>query len=197
MHRQSTNINLKSNKNGNSNRPKTTVYGQQQQNNGLKQSMNNTTSSHNITNGKPNLKNDSNNNLKNIKNVPVTNSQKTSTAEINLEMEKVPETITAFELPETTDSAIIDFTLERIHKWLQEMEDCNMMQPPSQLAWRDINNSGKPHNEFSRNFNNEYCLSDYDSIDEQIIEYNRVVDKTFHIVHDENADFVPEDKNET
>ena len=29
-------------------------------------------------------------------------------------------------------------------------------------------------------------LSDHDSVDDQIIEYNRVVDKTFHIVHDDN-----------
>ena len=132
------------------------------------------------------LKNSSNNNLKNL-NVPIVNSQKTSTAEINFDMEKVPETITAFELPETTESAIVDFTLERIQKWLEEMEDCSMIQPPSQLTWREQNN-GKPQHEFSRNFNNEYCLSDYDSIDEQIIEYNRVVDKTFHIVHDETDD---------
>ena len=78
----------------------------------------------------------------------------------------------------------------RIVKWLEDVENCNsMLQPPSQLAWRDTNVSGsaKTQNEFSRNFNNEFCLSDYDSVDEQIIEYNRVVDKTFHIIHDEDS----------
>lgn len=110
----------------------------------------------------------------------------TSTAEIINE----PEPIIAFELPETSESNIYDFTLERIHNWLDEMEKCDgMLQPPSQLTWRDVNsNSSRTPNEFSRNFNNEYCLSDYDSNDEQIVEYNRVVDKTFHIVYDETEE---------
>ena len=91
----------------------------------------------------------------------------------------------------------MDYTLERIRKWLEQMDDCHMLQPPSQLTWRDNNagsGGGKHPHEFSRNFggNNEYCLSDYDSNDEQIVEYNRVVDKTFHIIHDENDDYIPE-----
>ncbi len=105
----------------------------------------------------------------------------------------MPEPVVAFVLPETSEESIIDFTLQRIRQWLEEMEDCNMLQPPSALTWRDVNNSsGKVPNEFSRGFANEYCLSDYDSNDDQIVEYNRVVDKTFHIIHDENDDFIPE-----
>lgn len=114
-------------------------------------------------------------------------------------VEAIPEPIVAFELPESTESSIIDYTLERIRKWLEDMESCNLIRPPSQLAWRDVNKDGntKTPNEFSKNFNNEYCLSDYDSFDDQIVEYNRVVDKTFHIIHDENDDFIPENVDNT
>ena len=52
MHRQSTNLNIKPNKNENSTRPKTTIYGQQLPNNGLKHNLNTTLSSNNLTNGK-------------------------------------------------------------------------------------------------------------------------------------------------
>ena len=94
-----------------------------------------------------------------------------------------------------TDNGLNEYTLKRIIKWLEDIEKCsNKIKPPSQLTWSN-NRAEKLHNannnissnvESSRNFTNEYCLSDYDSLDDQIIEYNRVVDKTFHIVHDED-----------
>lgn len=131
----------------------------------------------------------------NNSNGTINNSRKNST-DVEIKMEDEEPIVQEFVLPETSEAQIMDYTLERIKKWLGEMEDCNMMAPPSQLAWRDINSKQQEH-EFSRNFNHEYCLSDYDSIDEQIVEYNRVVDKTFHIVHDETADdFIPKENEE-
>ena len=84
----------------------------------------------------------------------------------------MPEPIIAFELPETSEESIMDYTLQRIRQWLEDMEDCNLLPPPSALTWRDVNNpsnSGRAPHEFSRGFGNEYCLSDYDSNDEQIV----------------------------
>ncbi len=103
--------------------------------------------------------------------------------------------VAALNLLEHDEAAMNEFTMMRIMKWLEDIENCNnMMQPPSQLAWNNNNNNNNSNNkkadlpsDITRNFNsNEYALSDYDSLDEQIIEYNRVVDKTFNIVHDED-----------
>lgn len=101
----------------------------------------------------------------------------------------------------TNATGLSEYTLNRILKWLDDVEACHhLMKPPSQLAW-----SGQQHsNKLSRtvaagqqstvagggggkeeNDGGEYCLSDYDSFDDQLLEYNRVVDKTFHIVHDD------------
>lgn len=216
MHRQSTNISIKAKENTNSlnnSRPRTTIYGQQQQQRNNLKSINSTSN----LNGKPgNLlkiliifkrlflkkilkfvivsqKIDLTN-PKSNKNEP--KDSQSSNVEISIITEKqIPEPIAAFELPVTSEENIVDYTLQRIRQWLEDMEDCNMLQPPSALTWRDVNNqgnSGRAPNEFSRGFGNEYLLSDYDSNDEQIVEYNRVVDKTFHIIHDENDDFIPE-----
>ena len=89
------------------------------------------------------------------------------------------------------DTGLNDYTVMRILKWLEDVESCaNKIKPPSQLTWSNNNNNAKferhHSNDMGRNFNNEYYLSDYDSADDQIIEYNRIVDKTFHIVHDED-----------
>lgn len=85
------------------------------------------------------------------------------------------------------ETGLNEYTLMRIIKWLEDIENCtNMIKPPSQLTWTSNANTNRLQNDYNRNFNNEYCLSDYDSLDDQIIEYNRVVDKTFHIVHDED-----------
>ncbi len=127
-----------------------------------------------------------NNSSNNLNNGVANNSRKTSTVDELAAVE--------FVLPETSEAQIMDYTQERIKKWLEEMEDCNVLVPPSQLTWRGINTSKQQQHEFSRNFNHEYCLSDYDSIDEQIVEYNRVVDKTFHIVHDDTACDIPLDQ---
>ena len=99
--------------------------------------------------------------------------------------------LAALNMLEHDEAAMNDFTMMRIMKWLEDMDGCNnMIQPPSQLAWNNANVNTKRSDQLgdtNRNFNtNEYALSDYDSLDEQIIEYNRVVDKTFHIVHDED-----------
>ncbi|CAF1011117.1 unnamed protein product, partial [Brachionus calyciflorus] len=80
------------------------------------------------------------------------------------------------------------YTLERIKSWLKEIDNCsNMYKSTSQI---DYSSSGRSdRNEKSErnanNHSNDYDLSDYDSLDEQIIEYNRVVDKTFHIIHED------------
>ena len=82
-----------------------------------------------------------------------------------------------------------EYTVLRIMKWLEEIENCpNMIKPPSQLAWSNSLQAKQLINETNQrsNLSGEYCLSDYDSIDDQIIEYNRIVDKTFHIVHDDD-----------
>ena len=88
----------------------------------------------------------------------------------------------------STDNGLNEYTLKRIIKWLEEIEKCpNKLTPPSQLTWSNSRAEKLQSNmDASRMFSNEYCLSDYDSMDDQIIEYNRVVDKTFHIVHDED-----------
>ena len=186
LHKQMTNITLKTSQSNltNKNRPKTTAQ--------------------------VNNNNNNNNNNKSVIKVGVAaavaapvaakpaetnlNESMSSTADLEQAPDEAKknslDTILAFELPDTTESAISEYTMLRIVKWLEDVENCNsMLQPPSQLAWRDTNVSGsaRTQNEFSRNFNNEYCLSDYDSVDEQIIEYNRVVDKTFHIIHDEDS----------
>ena len=87
-----------------------------------------------------------------------------------------------------SDSGLNEYTVKRIIKWLEDIEKCsNKIKPPTQLTWSNSRAEKLQSNmDSSRNFNSEYCLSDYDSLDDQIIEYNRVVDKTFHIVHDEN-----------
>lgn len=82
----------------------------------------------------------------------------------------------------SNETGLSNFTTMRILKWLEEIEKCgNMIKPPSQLTWsnRSINSARNRQNVTT----NEYNLSDYDEVDEQIIEYNRIVDKTFHIVH--------------
>lgn len=110
------------------------------------------------------------------------------------------------------ETGLNQFTLVRIINWLQDIENCtNMMKPPSRLAWSnrsdkqlfnndpttantkttntqlDLSNNHKHHASHQNGMSaNEFYLSDYDSLDDQIIEYNRVVDKTFHIVHDES-----------
>ena len=88
----------------------------------------------------------------------------------------------------TSDSGLNEYTVKRIIKWLEDIEKCsNKIKPPAQLTWSNSRAEKLQSNmDSSRNFNSEYCLSDYDSLDDQIIEYNRVVDKTFHIVHDED-----------
>lgn len=87
------------------------------------------------------------------------------------------------------ETGLTELTMMRIIKWLEDIERCtNMVKPPSQLAWSngarfDRHSDSQQAND--RGFDNEYNLSDYDSNDDQIIEYNRVVDKTFHIIHDD------------
>lgn len=108
------------------------------------------------------------------------------------------------EQPQPEENGLNEFTLQRILNWLEDIEKCtNMIKPPSQLTWSENHPTGlqsthnkrykQHHNNPSAvntnnnmGLNNEYCLSDYDSFDEQIVEYNRVVDKTFHIVHGED-----------
>jgi hypothetical protein len=82
----------------------------------------------------------------------------------------------------SNETGLSNFTTMRILKWLEEIEKCgNMIKPPSQLTWSNRSiNSARNHPNVN---NNDYNLSDYDEADEQIIEYNRIVDKTFHIVH--------------
>jgi hypothetical protein len=88
----------------------------------------------------------------------------------------------------SSDLGLNEYTVKRIIKWLEDIEKCsNKIKPPAQLTWSNNRAEKLQSNmDVSRNFNSEYCLSDYDSLDDQIIEYNRVVDKTFHIVHDED-----------
>ena len=84
------------------------------------------------------------------------------------------------------DNNLSEYTINRILNWLKDIEKCSsMVKPPSQLTWTNrpdgrtnMQNAGN-----NRKLSNEYCLSEFDSIDDQIIEYNRIVDKTFHIVH--------------
>jgi hypothetical protein len=72
------------------------------------------------------------------------------------------------------ESSMIQFTTDRIRKWLEEIELCQ------------LNSMNSRHNKYNdNNIPSDYCVSDYDSIDEKN-GLNRVVDKTFHIVHDEN-----------
>ena len=110
---------------------------------------------------------------------------------------------------EVNENGLSEFTLQRILKWLEGIEKCsNMIKPPSYLAWSENDNSiSVNYKKMTKHSNgqqghygsnrahhggfvgaNEYALSDYDSFDEQIVAYNRVVDKTFHIVHDEDED---------
>jgi hypothetical protein len=84
------------------------------------------------------------------------------------------------------DNNLSEYTISRILNWLKDIEKCSsMVKPPSQLTWTNRpevrNNMQNAAND--RKHSNEYCLSEFDSIDDQIIEYNRIVDKTFHIVH--------------
>lgn len=90
---------------------------------------------------------------------------------------------------ETT--GLSEFTLMRILKWLQDIDECNNMKKPSPQnplphEHNEINSGSIHHRSMSDN-NLDYSLSDYDSFDDQIIEYNRVVDKTFHVVHDDES----------
>jgi hypothetical protein len=68
---------------------------------------------------------------------------------------------------ETDDAAMNEFTMNRIMKWLEDIENCNnMVQPPSQLAWNNANGNPNPNannksapSETSRNVNNnEYMI---------------------------------------
>jgi hypothetical protein len=101
---------------------------------------------------------------------------------------------------EVNENGLSEFTLQRILKWLEDMEKCtSMIKPPSQLVWsesgmqskRSRGNHTSHHNNHTHLLNtnshggNDFGLSDYDSFDEEVVEYNRVVDKTFHIVHTE------------
>jgi hypothetical protein len=119
---------------------------------------------------------------------------------------------------ESNENGLNEYTLQRILKWLEDMEKCtNMIKPPTQLMWSETNadgdqpkrsraaaasanaagpnfqllfsgnlQSGGGRQQFGADLAHEFALSDYDSFDEQVVEYNRVVDKTFHIVHDED-----------
>lgn len=90
-----------------------------------------------------------------------------------------------------SENNLSEYTISRIVRWLKDIEKCTtMIKPPSQLTWA---NRASEHNAHLHNsldnphkMSNEYCLSDFDSLDDQIIEYNRIVDKTFHIVHFED-----------
>lgn len=73
------------------------------------------------------------------------------------------------------NNGLNEFTFLRIIKWLQDID--SSITTPQQHTSLQINDKKTT----------EYALSDYDSADDQIIEYNRVVDKTFHVVHDENV----------
>lgn len=84
----------------------------------------------------------------------------------------------------TTNQRLNEFTLMRILKWLQEIESCNKTSKPSQTNLQD---------DFYANANSnvnkdDFDISDLDSLDDQVIEYNRVVDKTYNIVHEDSFD---------
>lgn len=73
-----------------------------------------------------------------------------------------------------------NYTFSRIIDWLKEIENCpKIYKTPSELD----SSSNFFENERSKQITNEWDISEYGSLDDQIIEYNRVVDKTFHIIH--------------
>ena len=84
----------------------------------------------------------------------------------------------------TSNQRLNEFTLMRILKWLQEIESCNASKTskPSQTNLQDdfYANSNVAKDDL------DFDISDLDSIDDQVIEYNRVVDKTYNIVHEDS-----------
>lgn len=79
------------------------------------------------------------------------------------------------------ETGLSNYTFTRIFDWLKEIENCSKIyKTPSEL---DCSCTSSFEKEKSKESNNECDLSEYGSLDDQIIEYNRVVDKTFHIIH--------------
>lgn len=71
-------------------------------------------------------------------------------------------------------------TFSRIVDWLRQIENCSKIyKTPSEL---EISNTS---NEKDQSKENDCDLSEYGSYDDQIIEYNRIIDKTFHIIYRE------------
>ena len=91
-------------------------------------------------------------------------------------------------------------TRRRIYDWLEEVERCTSHRPPSALSWFGEQNTGTIKSKPTKKSDNkntdensnknvsqdpEFDLSEYDSSDEQIVEYNRVVDKTYCVVYEQ------------
>lgn len=96
--------------------------------------------------------------------------------------------------PPVNDCEYNESTKKRIYEWLDEVERLTQLRPPSALSWFGGQNnstkvaSNKKNEEVStRNESHdpEFDLSEYDSSDEQIVEYNRVVDKTYCVVYEQ------------
>ena len=91
------------------------------------------------------------------------------------------------------ETGLSEYTMSRILKWLEDIEASQTGKSSSSHHHHNNNNTLSGRLERSAHvgeeggdaMNDDYNLSDYDSLDEQLLEYNRVVDKTFHIVHDE------------
>jgi hypothetical protein len=88
----------------------------------------------------------------------------------------------------------------RIYDWLEEVEKCTLLRPPSALSWFGVQNTGTVTSKQQKKVENkntdensnknvshdpEFDLSEYDSSDEQMVEYNRVVDKTYCVVYEQ------------
>lgn len=84
----------------------------------------------------------------------------------------------------TTNQRLNEFTLMRILKWLQEIESCN--KTSKSLAVSQTNLDDFYANANSNVTKDDFDISDLDSLDDQVIEYNRVVDKTYNIVHEDS-----------
>lgn len=86
-----------------------------------------------------------------------------------------------------TNQRLNEFTLMRILKWLQEIESCNANKTSKPLAISQTNLQDDFYaNSNATKDNFDFDISDLDSLDDQVIEYNRVVDKTYNIVHEDS-----------
>lgn len=76
------------------------------------------------------------------------------------------------------EAGLSKYTFSRIVDWLKQIENCSKVyKTPSELEFSNTSNEKDQSKE------NDCDLSEYGSYDDQIIEYNRIVDKTFHIIH--------------